>query len=515
MKDPKVILIVITLNTIRRSRDFQLLHDLFRDLRDEQISILPLPLHKPPWNWNEWLHRYPDIDIEELARLGYDTWRQYLHRLDQGIHWHQELEYMRRYLPSRGKSQIVAFLVPFGDMSDFDLKDFYDLVRFINPAIIIDLRIGEEGRNVDLSIPETKFLKYHEQRSEFLDFLHSLPTYFNIDEPFFSESRRKVHYSISPEKAAFPRTRRKNDFLGLRNRYDQSNLSLKLFYQKPAIEHPKITIAYPEAITPSSWSTVEIFLYLRDYSKFVEKEIQRLKVREDLDYTGVSSEFPKSLPVGCPIRIIIQSDLLLTNPSELTINWYEPYNRLNFRISPTDNTKSEYSASINIEVFADNLPVASMKLSIAVKETVGGEHASPASTDAAWYEKIFASYAREDLDIVKHLKERYKALGLYMFIDLDDLRSGELWKDSLFEKIDGSDLFQLFWSDHARKSEYVTIEWKHALRARNIKGRKFIRPVYWHEPIPAVPVELAEINFCKIDFVELQNLKQLVTVAPC
>jgi hypothetical protein len=267
-------------------------------------------------------------------------------------------------------------------------------------------------------------------------------------------------------------------------------------------------------VAPSSWSTVEIFLYLRDYRELVEKEIRRLKAWEDLDYTGVSSEFPKSLPVGCPIRITLQSDSLRTNPSELTINWYEPYNRLPFRISPIDDTKDGYSASIDLDVFVDDLPVASLGLSIAVKANVGGEHAKPAATDAAWYEDIFASYAREDLDIVKHLKERYEALGLYMFIDLDDLRSGDSWQDALFKKIDGSDLFQLFWSDHARQSKYVTIEWIHALSAREIKGRRFIRPVYWHEPIPTVPEELAEINFRKISFVESRNAEQRVAVDP-
>ena len=89
-----------------------------------------------------------------------------------------------------------------------------------------------------------------------------------------------------------------------------------------------------------------------------------------------------------------------------------------------------------------------------------------------------------------------------MFIDLDDLRSGAFWRTALFERIDTSDLFQLFWSDHARQSDFVAIEWKHALQARQVKGGRFIRPVYWHEPIPAVPEELAEINFRKINFVE-------------
>lgn len=92
-------------------------------------------------------------------------------------------------------------------------------------------------------------------------------------------------------------------------------------------ERPKITAAYPEAMASSSWSIVEVFLYLRDYRELVEKEIRRLQDREHLDCTGLSSEPPNSLPVGCSIRIALQSESLRTNPSEFTINWYEPYTR--------------------------------------------------------------------------------------------------------------------------------------------------------------------------------------------
>ena len=266
--------------------------------------------------------------------------------------------------------------------------------------------------------------------------------------------------------------------------------------------HPKITVAHPEVIAPLQWSTVDVFLYLRDYRELVQAEIRRQQQKANIDYSLAAAEFPKSLPIGCSIKILLESTTLRVNPSEVTIHWYEPYNRLSFRISPIDDKKDGYSASLDVDVFADDLPAASMTLAIAVNSRSSSEHIAAASSDATWYENIFASYAREDLELVKHLKERYEALGMHMFVDLDDLLSGVEWEKVLVNKIRDSDLFQLFWSENARQSEYVSVEWKHALRVREIKGGRFIRPLYWDDPIPKVPDELADINFRKIKFVK-------------
>jgi hypothetical protein len=341
----------------------------------------------------------------------------------------------------------------------------------LDPAVIVRLRIDEEDQHIADQIPRAKVLTYPED---------------------YSKLRRLLRAWAAPVRA------RRSP------RHARSQSRERLWFEKGVtaapLERPKITVAYPETIAPACWSTVEVFLYLGDYRELVETTIRRLREREALDFSSVSSEFPRSLPVGCPVRISLQSHSLRVNPSELTINWYEPYNRLPFRISPVDYTKEGYSASLDLDVFADDLPVASLRLAIAVNSNVRSKHATSIESDAAWYEEIFASYAREDLELVKHLKERYEALGLHMFIDVDDIRSGELWQKTIFKKIDSSDLFQLFWSDNARASEFVTCEWKHALRARNIKGGHFIRSFYWQEPIAPIPRALKSTNFRKISF---------------
>ena len=473
MNDSRIPIILIVPWPSRHMEARRLLRDLFEDLRHEQISVLPFPplVDEHPWFWHKWMHRLREFDFEEWEYLFHRWWRYHPDWRKHYPEWRHEIDYFLRRISDRGEPHTIVILAPFSEEAGFDQADLDDFVRIVEPAVIIYLRIGEADRPIAEPIPHAKVLNYPEGRSELLHLLRSITTDTAASQLEHIAARHEMVRSKFAERTA-----------------DQ--------------ERPKITAAYPEAIAPSCWFTLEVFLYLRNYRELVKTEIQRLQDRENIDYSGVSSEFPKSLPAGCPIRVSLQSNSLRINPSELTINWYEPYNRLPFRISPIHDEKDGYSASLDIDVFADDLPVASMRLAIAVNSNVPGEHITPSTSDAVWYEDIFASYAREDLELVKHLKKRYEALGLYMFIDLEDLRSGTFWRTDLAQRIDDSDLFQLFWSDHARQSKYVAIEWKHALRAREIKGGRFIRPVYWHDPIPTVPEELAEINFRKISFVE-------------
>lgn len=76
--------------------------------------------------------------------------------------------------------------------------------------------------------------------------------------------------------------------------------------------------------------------------------------------------------------------------------------------------------------------------------------------------------------------------------DIRVLRSGETWNSALLGKIEGADIFQFCWSQAAKRSEYVTQEWRHALAQ---KRKSFVRPMYWQIPMPEPPPELADIHF--------------------
>jgi hypothetical protein len=268
----------------------------------------------------------------------------------------------------------------------------------------------------------------------------------------------------------------------------------------PLEQRPRVTASYPEWLAPGKWRTLEVFIYAADFRKAIEAQIKRLGQLETEEYGTVSAPFPRGIPEGCEIKVRLSSAKLRVNPSELTIRWYEPVNRLPFRVAAPVDHPLDFPANIVIEVLADDLPVSSMEASIIV--TADAQTDSPHThCTAQLYEDVFASFAREDLEIVRHLKKRYEALGIYLFIDVDDLRGGSIWRRELFQRIEQSDLFQLFWSRASCESEYVAIEWQHALKLIECKGGRFIRPAFWEEPMPTAPDALSHITFRKLEFI--------------
>ena len=89
-------------------------------------------------------------------------------------------------------------------------------------------------------------------------------------------------------------------------------------------------------------------------------------------------------------------------------------------------------------------------------------------------------------------------LGIRYFQDVLDLEPGERWERMLYRQIDDCDLFLLFWSSAAKRSEWVRREVDYALRRK--AGDDFappeIRPIILEGP-PVVPPweELAHIHF--------------------
>jgi hypothetical protein len=111
------------------------------------------------------------------------------------------------------------------------------------------------------------------------------------------------------------------------------------------------------------------------------------------------------------------------------------------------------------------------------------------------YRKIFASYSHKDSEIVEKIEAAYEAFGDEYMRDVKILRSGEEWNPALLKLIKQADVFQLFWSEAAKKSKYVEKEWREALKQ---KKKNFIRVVCLEEPTPQPPPELKNIHFTKL-----------------
>ncbi|MEK6236407.1 MAG: toll/interleukin-1 receptor domain-containing protein, partial [Planctomycetales bacterium] len=92
------------------------------------------------------------------------------------------------------------------------------------------------------------------------------------------------------------------------------------------------------------------------------------------------------------------------------------------------------------------------------------------------HSSAYASYAETDRNVVvgRVLQLARAVPDLDVFVDVDALRGQPQWERELKREIDNRDVFYLFWSDAASKSEEVGREWRTALQLR---GVEYLSPV--------------------------------------
>jgi len=109
--------------------------------------------------------------------------------------------------------------------------------------------------------------------------------------------------------------------------------------------------------------------------------------------------------------------------------------------------------------------------------------------------KIFICYAFADASIANAIAQIVRAIGLVPLQDLTDLHAGDSWQARVQRLIEEADLFMLLWSSNMAHSRFAEAEWRHAL---SLGREHFIRPVYYEEPLPPPPRELAHIHFARM-----------------
>jgi hypothetical protein len=228
----------------------------------------------------------------------------------------------------------------------------------------------------------------------------------------------------------------------------------------------------------------------------VEDSARRLGVQND-QYLHFQGSVARPIAPGSEIMIIPKLAGCRFNPLQASILWFEDWHGTQFRFQALrglpgfaleDDLPGRLSFYENSVLVAD----ISFKTRLTLSSGVELDRLGFRRTNARPYQSVFISYSRSDSIIVETLERAYAALGVSPLRDIHFLRPGEEWEPRLLEKIDESDIFQLFWSNSASRSKWVKAEWRHAL---GLRRPQFIRPVYWEDPMPRPPRELANLHF--------------------
>ena len=259
---------------------------------------------------------------------------------------------------------------------------------------------------------------------------------------------------------------------------------------------------------PLVWHPLHAYIFRESAAFQVEADAcERLGERID-EYRRRSEAARRPIARGSTVTAIPRLEGFQFNPPSQTVELHEDWHRLDFRLRARPELTGT-SSNGHLTFMVEGVIVADISISIYVGDRV--MTAEMVNAQGRPYRSIFCSYSRQDTCVVKHVERACKALGIDYLRDVVSLRSGEPWQPALLSMIERADIFQLFWSRNAVRSKYVEDEWRYALRLGREPSR-FIRPVYWMEPMPPPPPELEHLSFAFVP--ELASLLwQLVSQA--
>lgn len=207
---------------------------------------------------------------------------------------------------------------------------------------------------------------------------------------------------------------------------------------------------------------------------------------------AVRTKGPIALEQGALLTVTVAIEGLIVEDAQDTMLWTGEIGGVDFPVKVPDQASFGVHSGV-ARLCAGGLQFARLYFGIEVGAAQAELVALPAREER--HRKAFASYASQDRDaVLARVQGMCKVVpDLEVFLDVLSLRSGEDWAERLVRVIPESDVFYLFWSEYAARSEWVEREWRCALQA---KGPGFIDPVPLVSPerVPPPP-ELAGKHF--------------------
>lgn len=217
------------------------------------------------------------------------------------------------------------------------------------------------------------------------------------------------------------------------------------------------SIYAPAEVKPKSRMQVQVYLHLFEETERVNNLAKESdKDAERRDYIPLQCKLKKGDKVD--VLLSIYGEILLMSDKKSVI-WQDSFTKCSFDyFVPRDIDVDELSCVALLTV--NEIPVGEMRFITKIVE-------SPRKLNpeiiAHKYNKVFISYAHKDEAKVKSFHEGLKVAGIEHFFDRTYLKTGDIFPQVIRDYINSADLFVLFWSENASKSEYVEKERTQAL----------------------------------------------------
>ncbi len=254
------------------------------------------------------------------------------------------------------------------------------------------------------------------------------------------------------------------------------------------------TVFAPRMVRPEAWMSVQVFLHTPEGRTQAEKLATAIDANTAM--SGIST-LEVELHRGARVQIQLDVPNAKIDEPVQTLVWQGHTQGRSFRVSlPTAGAGQEFNAKARF--FLEGVPIGWVGFVLACGTNDDGEELVAQGSNARRYMRAFISYASEDRLEVKKRIQALRALKIEFFHDILSLDPGERWERRLYDEIDRCDLFMLFWSRAAGKSEWVGKEIARAMERRRSSAEETpdIAPIALEAfNVAPLPATLSEFHF--------------------
>lgn len=258
---------------------------------------------------------------------------------------------------------------------------------------------------------------------------------------------------------------------------------------RPVTDCVQFSVTTPRILVAGQSFVLDVWAYLkRDLAVVIERAREAQSGRE----ARVRIKGPVPIVRQTVMHLALQVPDFGIDNLEDTIYWTGDIGNATFPVNVPDHAmKGSYLGKVSFFVSGLLIAKVDFEMEVGTKQ----QEADDVTVCEVRPKTAFASYATEDRDeVLARIQGMLKVLPeLDIFLDVASLRSGEKWADRLEQEIQCRDIFYLFWSLAASRSQWVEKEWQTALTT---KGLEYISPVPLVLPnkVPP-PHELASLHF--------------------
>lgn len=240
--------------------------------------------------------------------------------------------------------------------------------------------------------------------------------------------------------------------------------------------------AAPSVFEKGMYTDLKIMMFCQDDYERADREMKTLG--DNIRYNNSGVVFVKK---DDPVEIILQSPDVDIEEKVIKLKWNGMYAEHTYQVYiPEDFHKKQVR-------FVGRIYLRDKYLTdITLNVKVENDKAQTVDATICRLNTAFVSYSRKDESVVKREVDTIRSVcrELTVFIDKEQLRTGERWEERLYYEIENCNMFILFWSKSARRSVWVNKEINHAVKTI---GDSSIRPIVLEKCPP--PKGLEHLHF--------------------